>query len=151
MSPRPGFHRPRPGGYDHNRWLDLVEVTGPFLSIPVLRRAWPAGVDQIDPSERATLRARHADYFDVPPEERERDEWIRYVLTSLLGWGDRLQDEPEAMTRFALEVPEHGEIIAPTFALTGPGGTARLLGLVCDSHPAGRITGSSILSAATRR
>lgn len=143
MSPRPGARGPRPGGYDHNRWLDLVEVTGPFLSVPVLRRAWPVGLDSIGSSERATLRTRHADYFDVPPEERERDEWIRYVLTGLLGWGDLLQDDPEAMKRFTLEVPEHGETITPTFALTGPDGTARLLGVVCDGHPTGRITGSA--------
>jgi Eco57I restriction-modification methylase/MmeI, target recognition domain len=143
VSSRPGFRRPRPGGYDHNRWLDLVEATGPFLSVPVLRRTFPAGLDPIDPSERATLRARHADYFDVPPGERDRDEWIRYMLTSLLGWGERLQDDPEALTRFALEVPEHGETITPSFALTGPDGTAKLLGLVCDGQPTGRIGGSA--------
>jgi hypothetical protein len=118
-------------------------MTGPFLSIPVLRRTFPAGLDPIEAPERATLRTRHADYFDVPPQERDRDEWIRYVLTSLLGWTDRLQDKPGAMTHFALEVPEHGETITPTFALTGPDGTPRLLGLVCDGHPTGRITGSA--------
>jgi hypothetical protein len=32
------------------------------------------------------VRARHADYFDVPAAERDRDDWIRYVLTDLRGW-----------------------------------------------------------------
>lgn len=134
---------PRLGGYDHNRWLGLVEVTGPFLSVPVLRRAWPAGLDPLDPAERARLRARHADYFDAPAAERDTGEWIHYVLTGLLGWEDRLQDAPSALARYALEVPEHGEEITPTFALANPDGTPRLLGLVCDSHPTGRIPGSA--------
>ena len=143
MSPRPAARVPRPGGYDHNRWLNLVETSGPFLSIPVLRRTWPAGLDPLDPAERARLRIRHADYFDVPAAERDRGEWIHYVLTGLLGWGDLLQEDPSAMARFALEVPEHGEIVTPSFALKGRDGTVRLLGLVCDGHPTGRVSGSS--------
>ena len=143
MSPRPAARVPRPGGYDHNRWLNLVETSGPFLSIPVLRRTWPAGLDSLDPAERSRLRIRHADYFDVPAAERDRGEWIHYVLTGLLGWGDLLQEDPGAMARFAVEVPEHGETVTPSFALTGRDGTVRLLGLVCDGHPTGRVSGSS--------
>ncbi len=135
--------RPRPGGYDHNRWLQLVETSGPFLSIPILRRTWPAGLDPLDAAERARLRARHADYFDVPAAERDRDEWIHYVLTSLLGWGDLLQEDRSTMARLALEVPEHRETITPMFALTGRDGAVKLVGLVSDGHPTGRVSGSS--------
>jgi len=28
----------------HNEWLSLVEVSGPFLSLPVLLRAFPQGL-----------------------------------------------------------------------------------------------------------
>ena len=67
MSPdRRGRYMPRTSGFDHSGWLGLVEVSGPFLSVPVLRRAWPAGLDTVDRSARARLRAEHADYFDVP-------------------------------------------------------------------------------------
>ena len=142
MSPRPAAHVPRSGGYDHNRWLQLVETSGPFLSIPVLRRTWPAGLDPLDAAERARLRIRHADYFDVPAAESDRDAWIHYVLTGLLSWGDLLQEDPSAMARFAVEFPEHGETITPTFALVGRDGMVRFLGLVCDGHPTGRVTGS---------
>ena len=88
---RGGGHVPPPGSFDHGGWLGLVEVSGPFLSIPVLRRAWPAGLDALDRSARARLRAEHADYFDVPAAERDRDHWIRYVLADLLGWGELLR------------------------------------------------------------
>jgi hypothetical protein len=151
MSLRQGAgHVPPPGGFDHSGWLGLVEVSGPFLSVPVLRRAWPAGLDALDRSARARLRAEHADYFDVPAAERDRDHWIGYVVVDLLGWGEmlgwgpegtgRLENSPERLT---LEVPEHGEAIAPSFVLTDREGARRLLGLVCDGSPTGRINGSS--------
>ncbi len=130
------------GGFDHRRWLDLVEVTGPFLSIPVLRRAWPAGLDALDRQVRARLRAEHEDYFDVPAGERDRDHWIRYVLGDLLGWGDLLRWATGIPGDPVLAVPEHGETVTPSFALAGPDGEARLLGLVCEGLPTGRVLGS---------
>ena len=147
---RGGGHVPPPGRFDHGGWLGLVEVSGPFLSIPVLRRAWPAGLDTLDQSSRARLRAEHADYFDVPAAERDRDHWIRYVFADPLGWGELLtwgpqktegpEDSPERLT---LEVPEHGEAIASSFGFADRDSALRLLGLVCDGSPTGRINGSS--------
>jgi hypothetical protein len=147
---RGGVQVPPPGRFDHGGWLGLVEVSGPFLSIPVLRRAWPAGLDALDRSARARLRAEHADYFDVPAAERDRDHWIGYVLADLLSWGELLawgsekagglEDSPERLT---LAVPEHGEAIASSFGFAGRDGALRLLGLVCDNSPTGRINGSS--------
>ncbi len=143
MSPRPGLRSRGPSGFDHSRWLDLVEVSGPFLSIPVLRRAWPAGLDSLDRPGRARLRAEHADYFDAPPADRDRDHWIRYVLAGLLGWGDQLRYGPGVPGQLSLDVPEHGETVTPNFALVGPENTVRLLGLVSDGPPTGRVSGST--------
>ena len=151
MSPdRRGRYMPRTSGFDHSGWLGLVEVSGPFLSVPVLRRAWPAGLDTLDRSARARLRAEHADYFDVPTAERDRDHWIGYVLADLLGWGELLAWSPEkdgdpenAPERLTLEAPEHGEAVTPSFGLANRDGALRLLGLVCEGLPTGRINGSS--------
>ena len=38
----------------HAEWLSLLEISGPFLSMPVLLRAFPQGLDAHDP----TLSAR---------------------------------------------------------------------------------------------
>ena len=92
MSPRPYTRAPRAGGFDHSGWLGLVEVSGPFLSIPVLRRAWPAGLDALDRAVRGRLRADHADYFDLPAADRDREHWITFVLGDLLDWGVALAD-----------------------------------------------------------
>lgn len=32
----------------HRDWLSLAEVSGPFLSLPVLRPTWPAGLDPLE-------------------------------------------------------------------------------------------------------
>jgi hypothetical protein len=143
MNPRPAAWRARRSrGYDHNRWLDLVETSGPFLSIPVLRETWPAGLDTLDPAERTRLRTEHAEYFDTSPAGRDHQQWNHYVLTGLLGWGDRVGFGTEVAQRYAVDIPEHGETIIPSFALTGPDGMTRLLGLICDGPPAGRVPGS---------
>ena len=43
----------------HAEWLFLIEISGPFLSMPVLLRAWPAGLDRLDPALRSDLRATY--------------------------------------------------------------------------------------------
>jgi hypothetical protein len=47
----------------HRNWLALVEVTGPFLSLPVLRETWPA-LEPIDAAERDALRRSHGAWRD---------------------------------------------------------------------------------------
>ena len=128
-----------------------MQVSGPFLSVPVLRRAWPAGLDTLEPPVRARLRSEHADYFDVPDGIRNRDEWIRDALTDLLGWSGLVRFGLEMPERLTLEVPEHGETVRPSFGLVGRDGAFRLLGLICDGLPTGRVIGSSWAASPTDR
>ncbi|MEU9948443.1 type IIL restriction-modification enzyme MmeI [Streptomyces sp. NPDC047939] len=131
MSPRrpvsPGLAAAKAQALDgrrqHQEWLDLTEVSGPFLTMPVLRQAWPQ-LDALEKDERARLRARHADWQN--DTTAGRDEWVAYVLRSLLGWGDALtlrqgEDEDIALDRLTLHVPEHGAVLRPDFALAEPG------------------------------
>ncbi|MFB8207943.1 Eco57I restriction-modification methylase domain-containing protein [Streptomyces sp. NPDC056010] len=131
MSPRPtsrGLAAARATALDgrrqHQEWLDLTEVSGPFLTMPVLRQAWPQ-LDTLEKDERARLRARHADWQS--DTRAGRDEWVAYVLRSLLGWGDALvlrqgEDENPALDRLTLHVPAHNAVLRPDFALVEPGG-----------------------------
>lgn len=131
MSPRPvnrGLAAAKAQALDgrrqHQEWLDLTEVSGPFLTMPVLRQAWPQ-LDALEKDERARLRARHADWQN--DTKAGRDEWVAHLLRSLLGWGDALvlrqgEDEDPALDRLTLHVPEHGAVLRPDFALVDPGG-----------------------------
>ncbi|GAA2109560.1 Eco57I restriction-modification methylase domain-containing protein [Streptomyces synnematoformans] len=109
----------------HQEWLDLVEVSGPFLTMPVLLQAWPQ-LDSLDKAERARLRARHADWQANPAAGDVRDEWIAYVLGTLLEWGDALilrqgADDDLALDHFTLDLHEHGARVRAHFALAEPG------------------------------
>ncbi len=48
---------------EHRNWLALVEVTGPFLSLPVLRETWPT-LEPIDAAELYALRRSHGAWRD---------------------------------------------------------------------------------------
>ncbi|MET9883349.1 hypothetical protein ABZZ20_09365 [Streptomyces sp. NPDC006430] len=111
------------GRRQHQEWLDLTEVSGPFLTMPVLLRAWPQ-LDALEKDERARLRARHADW--QTDTMAGRDEWVAYVLTRLLGWNDALtlrvgESEHHGLDRLTLRVAEHNTEVCPDFALVDPG------------------------------
>ncbi|GAB2442947.1 Eco57I restriction-modification methylase domain-containing protein [Streptomyces incanus] len=111
------------GRRQHQEWLDLTEVSGPFLTMPVLLRAWPQ-LDTLEKDERARLRARHADW--QTDTTAGRDEWVAYLLGRLLGWGDALtfrqgESEHHGLDRLTLRVAEHNTEVRPDFALVEPG------------------------------
>ncbi len=43
----------------HAEWLKLVDVSGPFLSLPVLMKRLPQGLDAHDPDLSRTLKLGH--------------------------------------------------------------------------------------------
>ncbi|MFE5676537.1 Eco57I restriction-modification methylase domain-containing protein [Streptomyces erythrochromogenes] len=134
---------PAPDGrQDHLDWLSLVDVSGPFLTLPVLLKIWPQ-LDSIDKPLRARLRYEHGVWQSDPAAGQRA--WTDFILNELLGWGDALREGTEFSEALAVDVPEHDERIAPTFALLEPGSTAEdTAGLVADcailgmTVPAGR-------------
>jgi hypothetical protein len=134
------------GTAQHRGWLDLIEIRGPFLSLPVLRQTWPT-LDALEKPTRDALRREHSAWRDDP--YARSGEWIQWVLTELLGWGDELRDGPDDLEAVGLDVPEHETRVVPSFALVEVGedvkpATTRLLGLICPpGHaPTARVPGS---------
>ena len=135
----------------HRDWLSLVEISGPFLSVPVLRATWPAGLDPLDKSVRERLRREHGVWADDPAAGQQA--WIEFLLGDLLGWTDALHTaglDNSALEGLAVEVAEHDTTLIPSFALVEPGedvkpDTARLLGMVCQpgQRPTTRLPGSA--------
>ena len=122
----------------HIDWLKLIEVSGPFLSVPVLTAEWP-DLEPLEVKDRDSLRQEHRQWRERPAAHR--DDWIDYVLGDLLGWQGAVRHDD--LARLTLEVPEHETAITPWFALTDPAtGDLRLLGLVSDDSPVARIKGS---------
>src|SRR5262249_31272396 len=122
----------------HIDWLKLIEVSGPFLSVPVLTAEWP-DLEALDARDLERLRQEHRQWQEDPA--RSRADWTGYVLGELLGWGEAIQWA--GLDRLALEVPEHEATLIPSFTLADPGtGQPVLLGLVSDGSPVARIAGS---------
>jgi hypothetical protein len=123
----------------HIDWLRLIDVHGPFLSVPVLTAEWP-DLEPLDATERDRLSRAHHEW--LADQAVGRDDWIAYVLQDLLSWSDAVS-LVEDLSPLALVVPEHEAVITPTFALRDPAsGDIRLLGLVTDGSPVARIKGS---------
>ena len=101
-------------------WLSLVEVSGPFLTLPVLTRAFPAGLEPTDHELVEELRVAYAEVTDDPTLSHR---WVRWVL-------ERLLDLPDAVLRHGAAVPgrlthrvsEHHIELRPDYAVIDPDG-----------------------------
>ena len=121
----------------HLDWLSLVDVSGPFLTLPVLLRIWPDLV-AVDAAVRDSLATAHADWNSDP------NGWVDWVLTDLLGWADVWSRH--GVKTWSTTIPEYDTTIDPSFGLRDPtSGDMRLLGmqLPVGRHPAQRIPGDA--------
>ncbi len=102
----------------HAEWLSLVEISGPFLTLPVLTRAFSAGLEPTDPELVQELRVAYAEVTDDPGLS---GRWVRFVLERLLGL-------PEIVLRHGASIPgrlshrvaEHAVDLRPDFAVVDP-------------------------------
>lgn len=124
---------------EHNEWLSLVEVSGPFLSVPVLGDAFPQGLDKDDEQRRAVVSAWQ-DWVAAPSVATQRS-WIRFVLHEGLGWTDAVLLEGQSVpASIKTEIPESGETLRPDAVLVNPPGHAEAgkVRLVFQWVPAGQ-------------
>ncbi|MBK6534036.1 MAG: hypothetical protein IPF99_32040 [Deltaproteobacteria bacterium] len=108
----------------HAEWLSLVEVSGPFLSMEVLQRVFPDGLDlRADASDlRERLHVAYEEWRDADDLAIHR-AWVRYVLREVLEYDPALLVEAQALPpSCSVAVQEHGEVLAPTMALVDPPG-----------------------------
>jgi len=77
----------------HAEWLSLVEISGPFLTVPVLENAFPQGLEAVETPRRQRLRAAYDEWREAVDQKDEmldelHREWIRLVLNELLEYGE---------------------------------------------------------------
>ena len=101
----------------HIEWLKLIEVSGPFLSVPVLTAEWPdlEPLDTRGPRQAAPGAPAVAGRPSAQPCRLDR---LRARGTARLGgrWSSR-----DDLDRLALDVPEHETTLIPSFTLDRPG------------------------------
>jgi hypothetical protein len=145
----------------HRQWLELVDIEGPFLAIPPLKRVWPNGIPD--------FRANHLDRFDTLADARrafeaawealdrqsdsdslvaaysiERDKWVETVLRDVVGWSESLEWGPVAGVQ--AKSPNRAVTVTAQAALVGADGVGALVHVI-DSTDSLRQTPSDLWAA----
>lgn len=114
--------------YDlHHDWLALIEISGPFLAVPVLKEAFPQGLEELDGTKRKRLRQAYEEWrealeTDDPQFAELHAAWINEVLAHGLaldedGKGDVLKRADWCAANLNVNLPEHGVTLAPDRAV----------------------------------
>jgi superfamily I DNA/RNA helicase len=105
----------------HAEWLSLIEVSGPFVSLPVLMRVFPQGLDAHDPEGFSALRGAFGEWEELNADPAIHTAWIRFVLRDVLGFPEEVaQDGPALPASVSVYVAEHGETLRPDVAIVDP-------------------------------
>ncbi len=145
----------------HRQWLELVDIEGPFLAVPPLKRVWPNGIPD--------FRANHPDRFDALADSRKafeaawealdsatdhdasldaygaaRDKWVETVLRDVVGWADALEWGPVAGVE--AKSPNRTVTVTAQAALAGADGFGALVHVV-DPTDSLRQTPSDLWAA----
>lgn len=111
----------------HDEWLSLVEISGPFLAPPVLKEAFPQGLDSLDPGKRKRLRQTYEEWREaLDSEDQEFSKlhlaWIKEVISNCLGFdetgkGAHLKHGSSIPSSLAVHIPEQGVTLVPEYVL----------------------------------
>lgn len=113
----------------HHEWLSLIEISGPFLAVPVLKEVFPQGLEELDAAKRKRLRQAYDEWHEAQETDDPRfadlhTAWINEVLSRGLefdedGRGDVLKGKDWCATQSNVSLPEHGVSLSPDFAVVG--------------------------------
>jgi len=110
----------------HTEWLSLIEVSGPFLAVSILEKAFPQGLEAVETPRRQRLRAAYEEWCDAVDENDPllpdlHREWIRLVFTEILEYDDEvLKTGAEAIAQYTLVSPERTETFSPNWIVRAP-------------------------------
>ncbi len=115
----------------HSEWLSLIEVSGPFLTLPVLVRVFPQGLPKVDGKKLGRLRAAYEEWANAqdakaPDAGALHATWVQLVLGELLEFDDHTLRSGDGLPS-GLDVPlaEHHETLRPSMAIVEPSGRAK--------------------------
>lgn len=113
----------------HHEWLSLIEISGPFLAVPVLKEVFPQGLEELDAAKRKRLRQAYDEWHEAQETDDPRfadlhTAWIDEVLSRGLeldedGRGDVLKGKDWCAKHSNVSLPEHGVSLSPDFAVVG--------------------------------
>ena len=115
----------------HAEWLSLVEASGPFLSLPVLLKTFPSGLDAHEPEHLKLLRSAYEEWQDSQsgqkPEPAIHRAWVEFVLKQTLELPeDVLRSGQQLPPGLSVAVAEQNETLRPDWVVVNPAGTSEV-------------------------
>lgn len=110
---------------DHE-WLNLVEVSGPFLAVPVLKDVFPQGLEALSSGHPQRLRRTYEEWREaVDIQDVDLTElhaaWVKEVLSTALEIDDAVLHSGDNLpASLTMMMPEHGTTITPDLAVVNP-------------------------------
>ena len=109
----------------HYDWLQLIEVSGPFLSATVLNEAFPDGLDGFDKRTKRDLSRYYSEWVDAvetkhPRLEELHEAWCEAVLREGLGFQPGDLTGGRGAWRQTGQAPQNAE-----FEVKGEGGIGK--------------------------
>jgi len=117
--------RPNRIAEQYTELLNLLEVSGPFLSLEVFLDAFPHGLGEDEVELRRRLRLAYDEWQDnqggLQPNPAIHAAWVRFVLTDVLGMpGDVLAMGTALPADLQVTMAQHGETLRPDIAVMDP-------------------------------
>ena len=121
----------------HHEWLSLIEISGPFLAVPVLKETFPQGLEELDSAKRKRLRQAYDEWREALETDDPRfadlhAAWLDEVLSRGLeldedSRGDVLRRKDWCAAHLTVALPEHGVSLSPDFSVVGSGDAPLML------------------------
>ena len=109
----------------HAEWLSLVEVSGPFLSLPVLLDAFPQGLPARDPELSKETKLMFEDWLDGHKDRAVHIGWCNFVVRSVLKFPPEVVAEGQTIPPgMEAHMSEYGEVLRPSMAILPPKNSA---------------------------
>ena len=98
----------------HEDWLNLTAPEPPWFTLPVVKRAFPNGLDRVADETRAEHKIRWSAAHEAP----DRTDYLDWLLRDALGWGQAYKTGSDLSDDLASGVASHGVTIAPSGVYT---------------------------------
>lgn len=100
----------------HEDWLNLADPEAPWFSLPVLKRAFPNGLDRTSAEIRAEHKIRWygGDGTKAARTAPDRGDYLDWVLRDVLRWGESYRTGSQLPAGLAAGVTRHDVTVIPT-------------------------------------
>lgn len=104
----------------HLDWLNLIDVSGPFLSPKVLSSIFPQGLDEVDNSNYKNLKIEIED-FELNPSVTQVQHFSSWIFRSILKYDPSfIKDDQDTRSSYTVDFPEHNENVSPDSIIFNP-------------------------------